>query len=86
MVVSSQLFGNAGALSHWRGFGPSARGVGGLTALWRYPDDETGFAETSPVFPDYFVGRLGAVAALAALIADGVPGRASGSTCHRPTR
>jgi crotonobetainyl-CoA:carnitine CoA-transferase CaiB-like acyl-CoA transferase len=68
VVVSSQLFGNAGALTVWRGFGPSARGVGGLTALWRYPDDEMAFAETSTVFPDHFVGRLGALAALAALI------------------
>jgi crotonobetainyl-CoA:carnitine CoA-transferase CaiB-like acyl-CoA transferase len=68
VVVSSQLFGNAGTMSAWRGFGPSARGVGGLTALWRYPDDEMGFAETSAVFPDHFVGRLGALAALAALI------------------
>ena len=75
VVVSSQLFAPGGARSHWRGFGPSARGLGGLTSLWRYPDDETGFAETTSVFPDYLVGRLGAVAALAALIARRSSGR-----------
>ena len=47
------------AWSDWRGFGPSARGAGGLTGLWRYPDDDTGFADTTSVFPDHFVGRLG---------------------------
>ena len=68
IIVSSQLFGRAGGWSDWRGFGPSARGAGGLSGLWRYPDDETGFADSTSVFPDHFVGRLGALAALAWLI------------------
>ena len=63
IIVSSQLFGRAGAWSDWRGFGPSARGAGGLSGLWRYADDETGFADSTSVFPDHFVGRLGALAA-----------------------
>ena len=75
IVVSSQLFGRAGAWSDWRGFGPSARGAGGLSGLWRYADDETGFADSTSVFPDHFVGRLGALAALAWLIERRASGR-----------
>ena len=75
VIVSSQLFGRAGAWSDWRGFGPSARGAGGLSGLWRYPDDETGFADSTSVFPDHFVGRLGALAALAWVIERRASGR-----------
>jgi crotonobetainyl-CoA:carnitine CoA-transferase CaiB-like acyl-CoA transferase len=64
VIVHSQLFGDEGPWGAWRGFGPLARGLGGLSALWRWPDDDTAFGDSNVVFPDHLMGRLGAFAAL----------------------
>jgi crotonobetainyl-CoA:carnitine CoA-transferase CaiB-like acyl-CoA transferase len=67
VVIHSQLFSAGTEWDDWRGYGVLARGVGGLSALWRWPDDPTAFADGHLLYPDNFVGRLGAVAALAGL-------------------
>jgi crotonobetainyl-CoA:carnitine CoA-transferase CaiB-like acyl-CoA transferase len=67
VMVSSQLMGSTGPWAAWRGYGPSTLGPSGVLSLWDYADttDPTG---GGTIFPDQFVGRLGAVAALAALM------------------
>ena len=74
VMVSSQLMGTTGPWAQWRGYGPSTLAPSGVLSLWDYADtaDPTG---GGTIFPDQFVGRLGAVAALAALI-----GREGGTT------
>jgi crotonobetainyl-CoA:carnitine CoA-transferase CaiB-like acyl-CoA transferase len=74
VMVSSQLMGATGPWAQWRGYGPSTLAPSGVLSLWDYADttDPTG---GGTIFPDQFVGRLGAVAALAALI-----GREGGTT------
>jgi crotonobetainyl-CoA:carnitine CoA-transferase CaiB-like acyl-CoA transferase len=74
VMVSSQLMGSTGPWAQWRGYGPSTLGPSGVLSLWDYADtvDPTG---GGTIFPDQFVGRLGAVAALAAII-----GREGGTT------
>ena len=74
VMVSSQLMGSTGPWAPWRGYGPSTLGPSGVLSLWDYADtaDPTG---GGTIFPDQFVGRLGAVASLAAII-----GRESGTT------
>lgn len=67
VVVHSQLFSAGTGWDGWRGYGVLARGVGGLSALWRWPDDPTAFADGHLLYPDNFIGRLGAFAALAGL-------------------
>jgi crotonobetainyl-CoA:carnitine CoA-transferase CaiB-like acyl-CoA transferase len=77
VMVSSQLMGDRGAWAHWKGYGPSARAVGGLTWLWTHP----GRAEpggVSTIHPDHFAGRLLAIGAVAGLIAR----ERTGSGCH----
>ena len=67
VMVSSQLMGATGPWAQWRGYGPSTLAPSGVLSLWDYADttDPTG---GGTIFPDQFVGRLGAVASLAALI------------------
>ena len=66
-MVASQLMGSRGAWAHWRGYGPSTQAPGGISWLWSYEGaDEP--AGTASIFPDHFVGRLSACAALATLI------------------
>jgi crotonobetainyl-CoA:carnitine CoA-transferase CaiB-like acyl-CoA transferase len=74
VMVSSQLMGSTGPWAPWRGYGPSTLGPSGVLSLWDYADtaDPTG---GGTIFPDQFVGRLGAVASLAAII-----GREGGTT------
>jgi crotonobetainyl-CoA:carnitine CoA-transferase CaiB-like acyl-CoA transferase len=74
ILVSTQLFGGAGPLSDWRGFGSHARSIGGQTSLWRYPGTAADFAENPIFFPDQFTARLAALAALACL--------GTGHRCH----
>ena len=50
------------------GYGPLVRCAAGITSLWRYPDDETGFSDSTTIHPDHFAARISAVSALAALI------------------
>ena len=50
------------------GYGPLVRCVSGLTSLWRYPDDEGGFSDSTTIHPDHYAARVTAITALAALI------------------
>lgn len=66
-MVASQLMGSRGVWAHWRGYGPSTQAPGGISWLWSYADSEAP-AGTASIFPDHFVGRLSACAALATVI------------------
>lgn len=75
---SSQMVGSSGPWKDWIGYGPNTHPVSGLQHLWNYPEDEDRPAGSTNVYPDHFVGRLGAFAVMAGLI-----GRArSGRGCH----
>jgi crotonobetainyl-CoA:carnitine CoA-transferase CaiB-like acyl-CoA transferase len=74
VMASSQLMGSRGPWAHWRGYGPSTLAPSGVLRLWDYPDGDAP-AGGGTIFPDQFVGRLGAVAALGAIL-----GRESGRT------
>lgn len=74
VMVSSQLLGSRGTWKDWLGYGPNTQPVSGMIHLWNYADSEAPAGNTS-IFPDHFVGRLGAVAALANLLARDRRGR-----------
>ena len=79
VMVSSQLMGSSGPWSSWRGYGPNTQVTGGMTYLWDYPDVGRPSGSQS-IFPDHFAGRMGALAAVAAVL-----GRRRGVThagCH----
>ena len=77
-MVSSQLMGAHGPWAHWRGYGPSTLGPSGVLRTWDYPDVDAP-SGGGTIFPDQFVGRLGAVAALAAIVGRE---RATTGGCH----
>jgi crotonobetainyl-CoA:carnitine CoA-transferase CaiB-like acyl-CoA transferase len=66
---SSQMVGSYGPWKDWIGYGPNTHPVSGLQFLWNYPEDEERPAGSTAVYPDHFVGRIGAMALLAGLIA-----------------
>ena len=66
---SSQMVGSSGPWKDWIGYGPNTHPVSGLQFLWNYPEDEDKPAGSTAVYPDHFVGRIGAMAVLAGLIA-----------------
>jgi crotonobetainyl-CoA:carnitine CoA-transferase CaiB-like acyl-CoA transferase len=66
--MSASGFGHTGPWSSWSGYGPLVRSVSGLTSLWRYPDDPTGFADQVTIYPDHFGGRVAALAVVAGLV------------------
>ena len=68
IVAESSALGSHGPDSQTMGYGPLVRSTTGLTGLWRYPDDETGFSDAVTIVPDHFAARASAVAILAALI------------------
>ena len=79
VMVSSQLMGSSGPWSAWRGYGPNTQVTGAMTYLWDYPEVERPSGSQS-IFPDHFAGRMGALAAVAAVL-----GRKRGVTdagCH----
>jgi crotonobetainyl-CoA:carnitine CoA-transferase CaiB-like acyl-CoA transferase len=65
---SSQSVGSYGPWKHWIGYGPNTHPVSGLQHLWNYPEDEDSPAGSTAVYPDHFVGRIGAASLLAGLI------------------
>jgi crotonobetainyl-CoA:carnitine CoA-transferase CaiB-like acyl-CoA transferase len=67
VYFSSNLTGSRGPWASWIGYGPSTHPVSGMQHLWNYPEDEDRPAGSTNVYPDHFVGRLGALAALAGL-------------------
>jgi len=68
VVVNSSAVGASGPWSTWMGYGPLVRCVSALTSLWRYPDDEGGFSDSTTIHPDHYAARVTAITALAALI------------------
>jgi crotonobetainyl-CoA:carnitine CoA-transferase CaiB-like acyl-CoA transferase len=74
IMVSSQLMGSSGPWAGWLGYGPSTRPPGGLTWLWNFPDGGMP-PGAAVIFPDHVVGRLGAIGAIAALVARSRHGR-----------
>jgi crotonobetainyl-CoA:carnitine CoA-transferase CaiB-like acyl-CoA transferase len=63
VLVSTQLYGSRGPWALRKGYGPSARAVGGLTWLWAHgPDAPRG---VMTIHPDHLAGRMVALAALA---------------------
>ena len=67
VMVSSQLMGSSGPWSAWRGYGPNTQVTGGMTHLWDYPDVDRPSGSQS-IFPDHWAGRMGALAAVAAVL------------------
>jgi crotonobetainyl-CoA:carnitine CoA-transferase CaiB-like acyl-CoA transferase len=67
VMVSTQLYGDRGPWAERKGYGPSARAVGGLTWLWAHAPDAPRGVMT--IHPDHLAGRLVALGALAALLA-----------------
>lgn len=72
---SSQMVGSYGPWKDWIGYGPNTHPVSGLQHLWNYPEDEDSPAGSTNVYPDHFVGRLGAFAVMASLIGRARSGR-----------
>jgi crotonobetainyl-CoA:carnitine CoA-transferase CaiB-like acyl-CoA transferase len=68
VVVNSSAVGASGPWSTWMGYGPLVRCISGLTSLWRYPDDDGGFSDSTTIHPDHYAARITAITALAALI------------------
>ena len=64
-LVSSQLYGDRGPWAMRKGYGPSARAVGGLAWLWAHDVDAPRGVQT--IHPDHLAGRLVALGGLAAL-------------------
>ncbi len=65
VMVNTQLYGNRGPWASKKGYGPSARAIGGLTWLWAHgPDAPRG---VMTIHPDHLAGRLVALGALAGL-------------------
>src|ERR1700732_1775434 len=75
VLAESSAFGDSGPWSVRMGYGPLVRAATGVTRLWT-PDEperpaEAGraaFYDATTIFPDHVVGRVTAIAALAALI------------------
>lgn len=65
VMVGSQLYGDRGPWARQKGYGPSARAIGGLTWLWAHgPDAPRG---VMTIHPDHLAGRVVALAAMAGL-------------------
>ena len=75
IVVNGSALGATGPWSSWMGYGPLVRCVSGLTSLWRYPDDEASFSDSTVIHPDHFAARISAITALGALISRRRSGR-----------
>lgn len=75
VLAESSAFGDTGPWSTRMGYGPLVRATTGVTRLWTSDDarehDDDGrhaFYDATTIFPDHVVGRVTAIAALAALI------------------
>ena len=73
VLAGSSAFGNRGPWSKQMGYGPLVRAATGVTRLWtseQAPSDGSrhAFYDATTIFPDHVVGRITAIAALAALI------------------
>ncbi|MCV7442887.1 CoA transferase [Mycobacterium paraense] len=75
VLAGSSAFGDTGPWSARLGYGPLVRAATGVTRLWTsdHPDEGAdggrhSFYDATTIFPDHVVGRVTAIAALAALI------------------
>lgn len=75
ILAESSAYGDSGPWSARLGYGPLVRATTGVTRLWTPadPDEADGtarhaFYDATTIFPDHVVGRVTAIAALAALI------------------
>jgi crotonobetainyl-CoA:carnitine CoA-transferase CaiB-like acyl-CoA transferase len=69
VLAESSAYGDRGPWSAQMGYGPLVRACTGITHLWTSPDaPPDAFFDATTIFPDHVVGRLTAIAALAALI------------------
>ncbi len=75
VLAESSAYGNEGPWSTRMGYGPLVRAATGVTRLWTADDPENqggsawhAFYDATTIFPDHVVGRITAIAALAALI------------------
>ncbi len=77
VLAGSSAFGNRGPWSRRMGYGPLVRATTGVTSLWtseeasaeaRAAGARHAFYDATTIFPDHVVGRVTAIAALAALI------------------
>ena len=68
VMLSTNANGSTGPWSNWLGYGPLVRCASGVTSMWRYPDDEFGFAEPTTIYPDHMGARVCATAVVAALL------------------
>lgn len=69
VMVDSSAMGSTGPESRSMGYGPLVRATTGLTALWGYPGQSDGFSDATTIYPDHTSARIGAIGALAKLIA-----------------
>ncbi|OBG66089.1 acyl-CoA transferase [Mycobacterium sp. E188] len=75
VLAESSAYGDRGPWSTRMGYGPLVRAATGVTRLWTGDDPEAHdsgarhhFYDATTIFPDHVVGRITAIAALAALI------------------
>ncbi len=75
VLAGSSAYGIEGPWSTRMGYGPLVRAATGVTRLWTADDPEDpdagarhAFYDATTIFPDHVVGRITAIAALAALI------------------
>jgi crotonobetainyl-CoA:carnitine CoA-transferase CaiB-like acyl-CoA transferase len=69
VLAESSAFGATGPWSDRMGYGPLVRATTGVSRLWTSGDPaDPGFYDATTIFPDHVVGRITAIAALAALI------------------
>ena len=68
VIMAGSALGATGPWSSWIGYGPLVRSVSGLTSLWRYPEDEESFSDSTVIHPDHYAARLAAITTLAVLI------------------
>jgi crotonobetainyl-CoA:carnitine CoA-transferase CaiB-like acyl-CoA transferase len=69
VLAESSAFGATGPWSARMGYGPLVRATTGVSRLWTSGDSaDAGFYDATTIFPDHVVGRITAIAALAALI------------------
>lgn len=66
VYLSSQAFGASGPNASYGGFGPTNQAVSGTTFLWNHPGQEKPEG-VSAIHPDHILGRMGAMAVIAAL-------------------
>jgi crotonobetainyl-CoA:carnitine CoA-transferase CaiB-like acyl-CoA transferase len=75
VLAESSAFGSTGPWSDRMGYGPLVRATTGISRLWTSDDPEdTGFYDSTTIFPDHVVARITAIAALATLVNRGDAG------------